>query len=149
VNLSTVVREVVSVFAARAEELEVDLGADAPLAVSVDGYRSELRSALDNLLDNALRYAPERSAVTVAVRQEGNRARVTVTDAGPGIPAGERARVFERFHRVAGDDTPGTGLGLAIVKTIVERHGGSIALREALHGAPSPGLAVEIELPAA
>jgi signal transduction histidine kinase len=57
--------------------------------------------------------------------------------------------VFERFHRVAGDDTPGTGLGLAIVKTIVERHGGSIALREAVRGAPSPGLAVEIELPAA
>ena len=149
VNLSTLVREAVAVFAARAEELEVDLGADAPLAVSVDGYRSELRSALDNLIDNALRYAPERSAVTVAVRQEGNRARVTVTDAGPGIPAEERASVFERFHRVAGDDTPGTGLGLAIVKTIVERHGGSIALREAVRGAPSPGLAVEIELPAA
>jgi two-component system, OmpR family, sensor kinase len=149
VNLSALVREVVGVFSARAEELEVDLGADAPLSVSADGYRSELRSALDNLIDNALRYAPARSAVTVAVRQEGMRARVTVTDVGPGIPPAERARVFERFHRVAGDDTPGTGLGLAIVKTIVERHGGSIALREAVNGAGLPGLAVEIELPAA
>jgi signal transduction histidine kinase len=149
VNLSTLVREVVGVFSARAEELEIDLGADAPLAVSVDGYRSELRSALDNLLDNALRYAPEKSAVTVAVRQVGNRARVTVTDAGPGIPPAERARVFERFHRVAGDDTPGTGLGLAIVKTIVERHGGRIALGEAANDARLPGLTVEIELPAA
>jgi two-component system OmpR family sensor kinase len=149
VNLATLVREVVGVFSPRAEDLEVDLGADAPLAVSVDGYRSELRSALDNLVDNALRYAPVRSAVTVAVRQEGDRARITVADAGPGIPAAERARVFERFHRVAGDPTPGTGLGLAIVKTIVERHGGSISLREATKGARLPGLAVEIELPAA
>jgi two-component system, OmpR family, sensor kinase len=149
VNLSTLVREVVSVFAPRAEELDVDLGADAPLAVSVDGYRSELRSALDNLVDNALRYAPEKSAVTVAVRQEGNRALVTVSDAGPGIPPAERARVFERFHRVAGDDTPGTGLGLAIVKTIVERHDGRISLRDAAANNGLPGLAVEIELPAA
>ena len=149
VNLATLARDVVGVFSARAEELEVDLGADAPLAVSVDGYRSELRSALDNLVDNALRYAPERTAVTVAVRQEGDRARVIITDAGPGIPAAERAHVFERFHRVAGDDTPGTGLGLAIVKTIVERHGGAISLRDAAADAGLPGLAVEIELPAA
>jgi two-component system OmpR family sensor kinase len=146
VNLATLAREVVGVFSARAEELDVDLGADAPGAVSIDGHRSELRSALDNLVDNALRYAPAKSSVTVAVRQEGALARVIITDAGPGIPPAERARVFERFHRVAGDPTPGTGLGLAIVKTIVERHGGSIVLRDAMAGA-LPGLAVEIELP--
>jgi two-component system OmpR family sensor kinase len=148
VNLATLAREVVGVFSPRAEELEVDLGAEAPVAVSVNGQRSELRSALENLLDNALRYAPARSAVTVAVAQEGSRARVTVIDTGPGIPPEERARVFERFHRVAGDDTPGTGLGLAIVKTIVERHGGTITLRDANGGTP-PGLAVEVDLPAA
>jgi signal transduction histidine kinase len=148
VNLATLAREAVGVFSARAEELDVDLGADAPSAVSIDGHRSELRSALDNLIDNALRYAPAKSAITVAVRQEGGLARVTVTDAGPGIPPAERERVFGRFHRVVGDPTPGTGLGLAIVKTIVERHGGSIALRDAMAGG-LPGLAVEIELPAA
>ncbi len=148
VNLATLAREVVGAFSARAEELDVDLGAEAPVAVSVDGHRSELRSALENLLDNALRYAPAHSAVTVSVAQEGGRARVTVIDAGPGIPAAERARVFERFHRVAGDATPGTGLGLAIVKTIVERHGGVITLRDGNGGTP-PGLAVQVELPAA
>jgi signal transduction histidine kinase len=149
VDLATLAREVVGAFSPHAEELEVDLGAEAPAAVSVEGQRSELRSALENLLDNALRYAPPRSAVTVAVSQEGERARLIVTDAGPGIPPEERTRVFERFHRVAGDRTPGTGLGLAIVKTIVERHGGSIVLGDAGNGGTSPGLAVQIELPAA
>ena len=148
VNLATLAREVVGALSPRAEELDVDLGAEAPAAVLVDGHRSELRSALENLLDNALRYAPARSAVTVAVAQEGGRAQLIVTDAGPGIPPQERTRVFERFHRVAGDPTPGTGLGLAIVKTIVERHGGSVTLGDAGHGGASPGLAVRIELPA-
>jgi signal transduction histidine kinase len=66
-----------------------------------------------------------------------------VTDAGRGIPAAERERVFERFYRVEGDATRGTGLGLAIAKAIVERHRGRITLGDA-----NPGLVVHIELPA-
>jgi two-component system sensor histidine kinase TctE len=71
-----------------------------------------------------------------------------VVDAGRGVPASERERVFERFHRVAGDATRGTGLGLAIVKAIVERHHGSISLSDADPGGALPGLAVSIRLPA-
>jgi len=71
-----------------------------------------------------------------------------VVDAGRGVPAAERERVFERFHRVAGDATRGTGLGLAIVKAIVERHHGSISLSDADPGAALPGLAAAIRLPA-
>ena len=67
---------------------------------------------------------------------------------GRGVPAAERERVFERFHRVAGDATRGTGLGLAIVKAIVERHHGSIGLADADALAELPGLAVTIRLPA-
>jgi signal transduction histidine kinase len=70
-----------------------------------------------------------------------------VVDAGRGIPASERERVFERFHRVAGDPTRGSGLGLAIAKAIVERHEGSIALSDARADAGLPGLAVVIRLP--
>src|SRR2546423_15424982 len=71
-----------------------------------------------------------------------------VLDDGCGVPASERERVFERFHRVAGDATQGTGLGLAIVKAIVERHHGAIGLSDAAPRSEQPGLAVAIRLPA-
>jgi signal transduction histidine kinase len=147
-DLAELARDAVGAHAARADGLGVDLGADAPQQVAVLGSDTELRSALDNLIDNALRYAPRGSAVTVSVRRESGNARVAVVDAGPGIPARERPHVFERFHRVAGDRTLGTGLGLAIVKGIVERHGGRITLSDAAHSEP-PGLAVLLDLPAA
>src|SRR5262249_40269647 len=103
---------------------------------------------IENLVDNALRYAPTGSPVTVALRQAEGMVELRVIDAGRGVPANERERVFERFHRVAGDATRGTGLGLAIVKAIVERHHGSISLADAAPGAAMPGLAVSIGLPA-
>jgi two-component system OmpR family sensor kinase len=149
VDLARLAREVVGASAARAEELGVDLGADAPGAVLVSGAEAELRSLIENLLDNALRYAPRESAVTVSVRRADHSAQISVVDAGPGIPEAERERVFERFHRVAGDITPGSGLGLSIAKAIVERHGGSIALGDARPGNDPPGLAVTVRLPAA
>jgi two-component system, OmpR family, sensor kinase len=149
VNLAALARQGVGAYSARAEALGIDLGADAPGEVVVAGVESQLRSLLENLLDNALRYAPPRSAVTVHVRSRGGRVTLAVMDAGPGIPAEERMRVFERFHRVAGDETRGTGLGLAIGKAIVERHHGSIELADASAGAEPPGLLVRVQLPAA
>ena len=83
----------------------------------------------------------------ITVRRRAASAEIEVTDAGPGIPAAERDRVFERFYRVEGDSTRGTGLGLSIAKAIVERHHGSIRLAEAHPGAALPGLAIQIELP--
>jgi two-component system OmpR family sensor kinase len=147
VNLAQLARDVVGSYAPRAEGDEVDLGADAPAPLQVLGNEGELRSLLENLVDNALRYAPPGSAVTVSVRQDGPDVALAVVDGGRGIPAAERERVFERFHRVAGDATRGTGLGLAIVKAIVERHHGSIALSDANQRAERPGLAVSIALP--
>jgi two-component system OmpR family sensor kinase len=148
VNIARLAREVVGGYAPRAEAQEVDLGADAPVAAWISGAEPELRSLLENLVDNALRYAPGSSAVTVSVRAAEAHVELAVTDAGRGIPITERERVFERFHRVAGDATRGTGLGLAIVKAIVERHQGSIALADAQPGVPLPGLAVRIRFPA-
>ena len=148
VNLAQLAREVVGVYAARAEGQDVDLGAEAPPAAQVFGNEAELRSLLENLVDNALRYAPAATPVTVSVRESGGTIELAVVDAGRGIPNAERARVFERFHRVAGDTTSGTGLGLAIAKAIVERHHGSIVLNDATPGAMPPGLEVRIRLPA-
>jgi two-component system OmpR family sensor kinase len=148
-DLAALARDAVGSHAARSDRVGVDLGADAPDPVVVLASETELRSVLENLIDNALRYAPRASAVTVAVRQADGRARLTVSDAGPGIPAAERGRVFERFHRVPGDRTPGTGLGLAIVKAIVEAHGGCVTLADAGGAGERPGVEARVELPAA
>lgn len=148
-DIAGLVREVVGSAAARAESLSVDLGADAPEPVPLRCSPDEVRSLVENLIDNALRYAPANSEVTVSARRSGAGAEITVVDAGLGIPPGEREKVFERFHRVAGDSTAGSGLGLAIVKAIVERHQGTIELGDAAPGAVPPGLMVRVSWPAA
>ncbi|HEX5202415.1 MAG TPA: ATP-binding protein [Actinoplanes sp.] len=96
-----------------------------------------------NLIDNAERHA--RSRVTVEVADEGEYARITVRDDGPGIPPEDRERVFDRFTRLddaRARDAGGTGLGLAIVRELVRRHGGTVTLGDA-----SPGLRVDVRLP--
>jgi two-component system OmpR family sensor kinase len=147
-DLAHVAREVVGSMAYRARTLGIDLGADAPASAFVLGARSELRSLISNLVDNALRYAPAGTEVTVNVAAGRDGIRLTVVDSGPGIPVAEREAVFERFRRASGDDSSGSGLGLAIAKAVVERHGGRIWLEEAQPGAASPGLAVCVVLPA-
>ncbi len=149
VDLARLAREVVAAFAARADALGVDLGADAPPSVVVAGAEAELRSLIANLVDNALRYAPRDTQVTVAVRPAGHTVELRVLDDGPGIPADHRARVFERFQRIPGDATHGSGVGLHIVAKVVERHRGRIALEDAHPERPSPGLLVRVVLPAA
>jgi two-component system OmpR family sensor kinase len=111
----------------------------------VIGEAAALRTLFANLLDNALRYTPAGGAVSVSLRQQGASVVVTIEDSGPGIPAQERERVFDRFYRRAGVEPEGSGLGLAIVKAIADRHG----LKVALDSAPAGGLAVQIEAPLA
>jgi two-component system, OmpR family, sensor kinase len=148
VDLAKVAREVVGSYAAYAEELGLDLGADAAVGAIIEASESEIHSLISNLVDNALRYAPRESAVTVSVRPAGSNVEMSVVDSGPGIAPAERERVFERFHRIPGDTTSGSGLGLAISKAIVERHGGTIRLADANPGSRRPGLCVEIRFPA-
>jgi signal transduction histidine kinase len=91
---------------------------------------AKLRQVLDNLLSNAIKYSPPCSTVMVAVAADGGSLRFAVRDQGPGIPAGERDRLFQDFGRTSVQPTGGeksTGLGLAICRKIVEAHGGSIA----------------------
>jgi signal transduction histidine kinase len=149
VNLAEVAREVIGSFAAAADSKRVDLGADAPTQVLVTGSASELRSLVANLVDNALRYAPANSAVTVSLRETNGAVALAVEDSGPGIPSLERERVLRRFQRVAGDSTAGSGLGLPIAKAIVERHRGELVLADASPGREPPGLAVQVRLPRA
>jgi len=95
----------------------------------VIGDRDRLEQVLGNLLENAVKYSPEGSDVTVTVEDRGDSYVTAVCDRGIGIPADELAQVFERFHRgrqVSSTNYGGLGLGLYITKQIVERHGGSI-----------------------
>jgi two-component system sensor histidine kinase TctE len=126
---------------------EIDLGIE-PLAqsVTVNGNPNLLLALLSNLVDNAIRYSPDGSIVTVTVAQEHGSARLTVADNGPGIAAEARTRVFERFYRGGQTDTEGTGLGLAIVKEIVSAHNGSVSLSTPERGS---GLHVTVRLPLA
>jgi signal transduction histidine kinase len=96
-----------------------------------------------NLLDNAVRHA--RSEVQLSAGADGAYQRITVTDDGPGIPAADRERVFDRFTRLddaRARDAGGSGLGLAIVRELVRRHGGTVTLGDA-----EPGLRVDVRLP--
>ncbi len=100
---------------------------DAEPAV-VLGERHALERAAGNLVRNARRHGPEGGAIDVTVRPEGDRALLTVADEGPGLPAAEAERAFERFWRGSSARGEGSGLGLAIVRSIAERHGGSVSL---------------------
>ncbi|HVS19497.1 MAG TPA: ATP-binding protein [Planctomycetota bacterium] len=147
VDLAEIAREVVGSMAYNARTLGIDLGAEASAPAPMPGAKSELRSLISNLVDNALRYAPHGSEVTVKVARDASGTRMTVLDAGPGIPAAEREAVFERFQRASDDDTPGVGLGLAIAKAVVERHGGRIWLEDANPCGVPPGLAACVVFP--
>jgi two-component system, OmpR family, sensor histidine kinase SenX3 len=102
------------------------------------GDVDELRAAVSNLIDNALKYSPQlpRVSVEVVVSDE-RRLAVRVKDAGVGIPQGELKRVFKRFYRIPGRVTyqvKGSGLGLFIVRSVVERHGGRVFAESAGEG---------------
>jgi two-component system sensor histidine kinase TctE len=114
-------------WSALAIERRIDLGfALAPARMRGDSLL--IPELLDNLLDNALRYTPAGGAVTVGTGVRDGMSQISVEDTGPGINAGERGKVFERFYRIAGTEGDGSGLGLAIVKEIVDRHGGTAAI---------------------
>ncbi|HVK33842.1 MAG TPA: sensor histidine kinase N-terminal domain-containing protein [Burkholderiaceae bacterium] len=111
---------------------DVDLGFEgAQRPVLIDAEPDRLRELINNLIDNAVRYSRRGGRVTVAVgATEHGAGRLSISDDGPAIPVEERARVFERFHRLLGTHTDGSGLGLAIVSEIAKLHDASITLEE-------------------
>ena len=148
VALGPLAREVVARFARSAgHEIDVASGAAVP-EVLADPDR--VRQVLCNLLDNAVKYSPEGSRISVSFRTDNARGRVitSVSDEGTGIPLGERSKVFEMFQRGRFADTVtvrGAGLGLHIVKSLVEAMGGEVWLRSRRHR----GSIFSIALPAA
>ena len=108
-------------------------GGEEPLTIDAD--RDRLRELINNLIDNAIRYSEEGGRVTVqASRSDEGHCKLAISDDGPAIPVPERARVFERFHRMLGTPQDGSGLGLAIVSEIATLHGARITLEDDVDG---------------
>jgi two-component system sensor histidine kinase MprB len=124
--------DVVAEAVARARRRRPRTSFDAEVEPTVvEGAAERLGRAVDNLLDNAAKHAPDDSVVDVVLRG----GELTVRDRGPGIPAEERPHVFDRFYRgTTARGRPGSGLGLAIVRQVAETHGGSIVVEEAPGG---------------
>jgi two-component system sensor histidine kinase KdpD len=127
-----------------AREIKVELPHDLPWILVEPGL---IEQVLLNLLENALRYTPPSSAISVSARLADGGVDIQVADRGPGIVEHERDRVFEKFYRgaQANKSDGGVGLGLTICRAIVRAHGGKIAIHER-HGG---GTLVEFTLPMA
>jgi signal transduction histidine kinase len=125
VDLDDAVARAIARWNERADRLETTLSARGE-GGTAQGNPSDLDQVLDNLLDNAIAYAPGEITVESG-RQNGN-VFVAVQDHGPGIPQDELARVTERFYRGKGTPTGGSGLGLAIARDLVEKWGGTLAV---------------------
>jgi signal transduction histidine kinase len=155
-DLAEVAREAVAGLVPLALSRGSTISLDAEAPVTMHGDAAALALLVRNLVDNALRHGPAGAAVAVCAERHEGVPRLLVDDAGPGIPADDHARVFDRFYRrapagAAGDtDSPievteGSGLGLAIVRGIAEQHDAHINLGTS----PLGGLRVEVVFPAA
>ena len=146
VDFRNVAAEAVEAARPVAERNSVTLVLDAEQVGMLSGDRDRFGQMLDNLISNAVKFTPENGSVTVRLREAGDRAVLEVADDGMGIPDAEQKRLFERFFRAStatSQAVPGAGLGLTIVKTIVEAHGGTIAIASQ----EGEGTTVRVEVP--
>jgi signal transduction histidine kinase len=131
---------------ALAERIELNLELPQSLP-SIYGEETLLRKAIDNLVDNAIKFTPPHGQVQLSVNSENEWVKLNIRDTGIGIPSDELPRIFERFYQVDGSSTRrfgGTGLGLALAKEIIELHGGTISVESEV----GRGSNFEILLPA-
>ena len=142
VDLAELARSTTAELVPNARRKQIDLGFDAEAGEAiVDGHRLLLHELIVNLVDNAIRYTQAGGTVSVGVAHTEAGVVLEVSDNGPGIPAPERERVFERFYRGSAASGQGSGLGLAIVQDICRSHGARIDLAT---GPGGSGLSVRV-----
>jgi two-component system OmpR family sensor kinase len=130
ISLENLLRESIAALMPLADARKIDLGCEIDRDVVVPGQADELRSMIDNLIDNALRYSPRGGTVDVRLScEESGAACIEIIDQGPGISSEHLPRVFDRFFRVLGTGVEGSGLGLAIAQGAALRQGAQIELR--------------------
>lgn len=142
-DLARLIRELTAEAVPRAIAMGIDLGCETDLKEAwIEGNSALLRELFVNLIENAIKYTPRGSSITVWLKAGDEYYIVEVEDNGGGIPDEDKPKVFERFYRRQ-QDGDGCGLGMAIVKEIAERHGGSVSLHDTI----PHGLTVRIKLP--
>ncbi|HWW77480.1 MAG TPA: HAMP domain-containing sensor histidine kinase, partial [Pyrinomonadaceae bacterium] len=148
VTLDDVVRETITSYQPVAKRKRIRLvERDGQRLPPVAADRGLITQAVANLVDNAIKYSPERTSVTLSTALEADAVRLTVEDRGFGIPAEDQDKVWEKFYRVARDgrikEEESTGLGLSFVRQVVEQHGGQVFLESE----PGQGSRVGFTLP--
>lgn len=132
VEVGSLLREAVGQCQHLAQRHHVEIALEIENSVLVFGDRSQLVSALSNLIENAVKYSEPGNLVRVATKEEAETMTITVVDQGIGIAPADQERIFERFFRVdraRSRSTGGTGLGLSIVRHVVDNHGGKISVQ--------------------
>jgi signal transduction histidine kinase len=128
-DVAAEIEEIVSGFEPLAQAHSVRLTTHLERGLVAEVDRGALRQVLLNLLDNAVRYGPTGQNVTITTARAGDTWTIEVADEGPGIPEGERERIFAPYYRMkrdAGGPVGGTGIGLAVVRRLVKQHGGGV-----------------------
>ncbi len=131
VKLDTMVSQVVGDFRETAKRKRIRLVEQTKTPIPpVAGDQGLIRRAISNLIDNAIKYSPERTSVIVSTILEADFLRVVVEDRGYGVPTSEQEKIWQKFYRVARDgqdkEEESTGLGLSLVKEVIEQHGGEV-----------------------
>ncbi|HVH76054.1 MAG TPA: ATP-binding protein [Stellaceae bacterium] len=142
-DLSVLVEGVLTLTRERARSQELSLLARCPPDIgTIEGDERRLKQALFNLVSNAIKFSPAGGTITVSAERLEGGVTLSVADTGIGIPEADQSRVFDKFER--GARQSGAGLGLSLVKSLIELHGGSVALEST----PGGGTRVTCRLPA-
>lgn len=142
VKLAREVADMAAMLAPEAIQKNIELeflSPDSP--ATIQGNATAISILIRNLIDNAIRYTPPEGWVTIEIKANEQQVILIVTDSGPGIPSELRERVFERFYRIVGNESPGSGLGLGIVQQIAKLHKAKVLL-----STPKNGIGLEVQV---
>lgn len=141
-RLAREIADVAAMLAPEAIQKNIELEFLSPdNTATVHGNSTAIGILIRNLIDNAIRYTPRNGWVTMDIKDTPHEVTFVVTDSGPGIPPELRGRVFERFYRIVGSQSPGSGLGLGIVQQIAKLHGAEVVLLT-----PESGIGLEVQV---
>ncbi|MNY35783.1 Sensor protein RstB [compost metagenome] len=138
--------DLIGLCAEECARVDAELQLNDLAALEVPGVAKLLRRAVRNLLENARRYS--HGEITLELACHGQHAEIRVSDHGPGVPAEQRERIFEKFYRLPGasERSGGVGLGLALVRSIAERHDGHVHCAGRQDGAPGASFVLSLPL---
>ena len=143
INFTVILKNLLELYEGSAEEQNIKLEGHLDNDLRFFGDQQMIQQAVVNLLDNAIKFSPPQSTVTLAASREQGRILISVNDQGRGIPAEDREKAVQRFYRAeAARNTPGSGLGLTLVAAVAELHYGKLRLED-----NAPGLRAILDLP--